>query len=304
MSDRPGDTGAGEGTITWRQLWDETARVVGGRTPARWLCEVASGTDGDEFRGVLDEPATERMVAHLDAMLDRWRAGEPLQYVLGRWAFRHLDLLVDRRVLIPRPETEQVVDVALAAVADRRDPLVVVDLGTGSGAIGLALASELGARAESVWLTDASADALDVARANTSGIGRHAARVRVAAPGDWFDALPTELAGRIDLLVSNPPYVADDDERLEPIIRDWEPAPALFAGPDGLDAIRHIVASAPPWLAPAGVIVLEIGDGQGTAAAALLRSAGFGDVMVLPDLAGRDRVVLGRMPAGPPEAPA
>ncbi len=298
----PGSSGTeppADGTVTWRRLWDETARVVGGRAPARWLCEVASGADGDELRTILDEPATERMVAHLDAMLARWRAGEPLQYVLGRWGFRHLDLFVDRRVLIPRPETEQVVDVALAAVAERPGPLVVVDLGTGSGAIGLALAAELGARAGTVWLTDASADALEIARANTAGIGRHASRVRIAAPADWFDALPIELAGRIDLLVSNPPYVADDDPRLEPIVREWEPAAALFGGHDGLDALRTIAAAAPGWLAPGAVIVLEIGDGQGPAVEELLRDGGFLDVEVLPDLAGRDRVVVARRrPAG------
>ncbi len=180
--------------------------------------------------------------------------------------------------------------------------LVVVDLGTGSGAIGLSLAAELGERASEVWLTDVSADALDVARANTSGLGRHAARVRVVGPGHWFDALPTEIAGRIDLLVSNPPYVADDDERLEPIVRDWEPASALFGGSDGLAAIRSIVADAPTWLAPDATIVLEIGDGQATAVDALLRDAGFVDVAALTDLAGRDRVVRARV--APAEAAA
>ena len=108
--------------LTWRRLWDDTAAQVGSRAEARWLCEEASGAFGGEFGDVLDEPATDRMLAHLDAMLGRYAVGEPLQYVLGRWAFRTLDLMVDRRVLIPRPETEVVAGVALAELARRSEP--------------------------------------------------------------------------------------------------------------------------------------------------------------------------------------
>ena len=122
-------------------LLAETAERVGERPAARWLCEVASGAD--RIEEVLDEPATRRMVAHLDAMIARHAAGEPLAYVLGRWSFRHLDLAVDRRVLIPRPETEVVAGVAVELAQSRPRPVTVVDLGTGSGAIGLALADEL-----------------------------------------------------------------------------------------------------------------------------------------------------------------
>ncbi len=169
-----------DATVTWGQLWNETASAVG-RPQARWLCEVASGTDGDDFLALRDRPATQRGVAHLDAMLARYAAGEPLQYVLGRWGFRHLDLMVDRRVLIPRPETELVVDTALGLARSQPRPLICADLGTGSGAIGLSLASELPIDGVTVWLTDRSADALDVARANAAGIGRAAANVRIAA---------------------------------------------------------------------------------------------------------------------------
>jgi len=286
------------GTITWSTLWAQTAAIVGDRVRARWLCEVASGVDGDEFRAVLDEPATERMVHHLDAMLERLRAGEPLQYVLGRWAFRRLDLMVDPRVLIPRPETEQVAEVALAHARARRSanrrPMRLADLGTGSGAIGLSLADELGADGLEVWLTDASADALDVARANLAGLGRAGAAVRLAH-GDWFDALPVEHRGDFSVIVSNPPYVLDDDPRLEPIVREWEPAGALFAGSDGLDAVRRLVRGAGEWLEPDGVLVLEIGADQGDAAAALMSEAGLVHVRIHPDLAGHDRVAEGRL---------
>ena len=281
-----------DGTVSWGELWNETAAVVG-RPQARWLCEVASGADGDEFTALRDRPAPQRGVAHLDAMLARLAAGEPLQYVLGRWGFRHLDLMVDRRVLIPRPETELVVDIALRLVRRQSHPLICVDLGTGSGAIGLSLAAELPIDAVTVWMTDRSSDALDVARANAAGIGRAAANVRIVH-GDWFDALPSELSGTVSLVVSNPPYVGDDDPDLEPIVREWEPTDALFAGTDGLDAIRRIIADAPHWLRPDGWLVVEIGSTQGQEVHHLLRASGYEEVEITADLAGRDRVASGR----------
>lgn len=277
-----------DGTITWRELWAETERLLGDRVVARWLCEEASGAERDELLDELDRPATEGGVHRLDAMTARVLAGEPVQYVLGRWAFRHLDLMVDRRVLIPRPETELLVEHAIVAMRDRSRPLTMVDLGTGSGAIGLALASELWHSAMTMWLTDASADALAVARANLSGIGRAAACVRLGE-GSWFAALPAELRGAVDLVVSNPPYIADDDPAVEAIVRDWEPASALFAGADGLDHVRAIAADAAEWLRPGGMLMLEIGATQADSVRDLLGAAGLVDVRVLPDLAGRDR---------------
>jgi release factor glutamine methyltransferase len=280
------------GTVTWGALWNETSALVG-RPQARWICEVASGHDGDEFMDILDRPATERGVAHLDAMLARHAAGEPLQYVLGRWGFRHLDLMVDQRVLIPRPETETVVDVALRLARSQPTPLCIADLGTGSGAIGLSLAAELPIDDVVVWMTDCSSDALDVARANAAGNGRASARVRLVQ-GDWFDALPVALVGTVAMVVSNPPYVGDDDPALEPIVREWEPADALYGGADGLDAIRHIVAEAPRWLRRDGWLVIEIGSGQGRNVIELMQSAHFDDVAVMADLGGHDRVAVGR----------
>lgn len=280
-------------TVNWRELWAQTSAAVGSRAEARWLCEVASALDGDEFLAGLEQPATERMVSHLDAMVARYRAGEPLQYVLGRWAFRRLDLLVDRRVLIPRPETELVAETAIGLCRGCRPPIVAADLGTGSGAIGLALATELPLSGTTVWITDRSADALDVARANLAGIGRAAANVRVAE-GSWFEALPTDLRGRLDVVVANPPYVADDDPELDDKVRAWEPAEALFAGSDGLDDIRAIVRDAPAWLASPGWLVLEIGAAQGPSVAALALDAGFLAVEVRDDLAGRPRIVVAR----------
>ena len=281
-----------DATVSWRELWAETAAAVGDRAQARWLCEVASGsTDGDEFLARLDEPATVRMVSHLDAMLARLRQGEPLQYVLGEWTFRHITLAIDRRVLIPRPETELVAEVALEKASAVGPTRVVADLGTGSGAIGLSLAHELPRAGTTVWITDVSDDALDVARANIAGIGPAGVNVRTAS-GSWLDALPADV--RCDVIVSNPPYVAIGSPDLEASVGDWEPHRALFAGADGLDDLRRIVPAAPGRLRDGGWIVLEIGADQGAAVAALLRDAGFVDVEIRPDLAGLDRIALGR----------
>ncbi len=284
-----------DGTITWGALWDETSRRVT-RTQARWLCEVASGCDGEEFLEILEQPATQGCVAHLDSMLARLHAGEPLQYVLGRWGFRHLDLMVDRRVLIPRPETETVVEIALERARSMRFPIICADLGTGSGAIGLSLATELPIEGVTVWMTDRSSDALDVARANAAGIGRAGANVRMAQ-GEWFDALPDELHGQLAIVVSNPPYVSADDRDLEPIVRDWEPPEALFGGTDGLDEIRQLVAAAPLWLRPGGWLVIEMGASHGDRTIDLLRAAGFEEISVSRDLTDRDRIAVGRCPA-------
>jgi release factor glutamine methyltransferase len=283
----------GGGALRLRELWAQTSGVLGARHEARWICEVAASLDGADFDAALDEAVTERMVQHLDAMVARYRAGEPLAYVLGRWSFRHVDLAVDPRVLIPRPETELVAEVAIALAAAVEAPRRVADLGTGSGAIGLALADELPLDGTEVWITDASADAVAVASANLAGLGRPARNVRIAT-GSWFDALPPEV--RFDVIVSNPPYVADDAPELDDAVREWEPGAALFAGVDGLDDIRVLVVGAPPHLAADGWLVLEIGSDQGAAVAALLCDAGYHDVEIRCDLAGHDRIALARRP--------
>jgi release factor glutamine methyltransferase len=289
-----------EGTVTWRELLAESAARLAASGPepdaadreARWIIEEVTGAEGAELLLELDELATQRKVAKLDQLVGRRLAGEPIQLVLGHWAFRRLDLLVDGRVLIPRPETEQVVEVALAALdevaagADVRHP-VVVDLGTGSGAIALAIATER--PRTQVWATDASADALAVARANVAGIGMAGARVRLAQ-GDWWAALPEDLAGALHLVVSNPPYIAAH-EPLPASVVDWEPTGALVPGPTGLEAYERIIAEAPRWLAPGGALVLEIGAGQASEVVALAEAADLVGVQVGTDLAGLDRSV-------------
>ncbi len=289
---------ADDGTSTWRELWVETTgRLDGESQCARWLCEEASGAEGAEWLTVLDVAVGERAVARLDAMVARRLAGEPLQYVLGHWAFRHLDLMVDRRVLIPRPETEQLVDLALDLLRSVRvSPGMsrrVVDVGTGSGAIALSLADELPLDGTEIWATDISPQALDVARANLAGLGRAAANVTMVE-GSLFDGLPRSLRGTIDLVVSNPPYVARGDAELEQIVGDWEPSLALFGGDDGLDIIRALLAEAAEWLRPGGSLVVEFGSPQGSSVRELALAAGYVDVGIKRDYAGHDRYLIAR----------
>ena len=215
------------------------------------MVERAAGADGPELFSVLDEPATTAGVAHLQAMVEQRRAGEPLQYVVGRWGFRSLDLLVDSRVLIPRPETEQVVEVALGELAELArlrghqpgPAITAADLGTGSGAIALSLAAEVPGL--QVWATDLSEEALAVARANLAGLGGWAATRVALAAGSWYEALPAHLRGSLDLVVANPPYVAEGEvPALPPEVARWEPRGALVAGPTGLEAVAAILDGA------------------------------------------------------------
>jgi release factor glutamine methyltransferase len=187
--------------------------------------------------------------------------------------------------------------VALAELR-RRDagphPLAV-DLGTGSGAIALSLAAEH--PAVTVWGTDTSGGALDVARANLAGLGGSAAaRVRLVA-GDWWDALPVELRGTVDLAVANPPYISVPEMAdLDAVVADWEPHAALQSGPEGLDDIRRILDGARHWLAPGGALVIEMAPHQAEPVVDLARRAGLVDTEVHRDLAGRDRMLLARRP--------
>ena len=285
-------------TITWGELLQVTAVELGNEQEARWLCEHASGLDRVELDAARDEVVSQRCGVALRAMVARRLTGEPLQYVMKSWAFRHLDVLVDNRVLIPRPETEVMVqaalDLAREMISKTNSKLRVADLGTGSGVIGLSLASELPRGSNEVWLTDLSADALEVARANLAGLGLINGDVRVAQ-GSWFAALPSELKNSFDLIVSNPPYIALYDPSVESSVLNHEPHLALFAGSDGLDAYREIISHSDEWLATDGWIVLEIGHQQGDAVRELLAQNSFKQIEIRKDLAGRDRIALAKI---------
>ena len=253
------------------------AGVESPRLDAELLLAAAMGVDravivSDPGRGL--EPDAARRYMEYAA---RRREREPVAYILSTKGFRSIELAVDPRVLIPRPETEHVVE----AVLDLPPGARVCDIGTGSGAIALALKSE---RPDlEVVATDASDDALDVARANAERLGLDV--------GFHHGDLLADVRGPLDAIVSNPPYV-EDGAQLAPEIVRYEPALALRAGPDGLDVIRRLLPAAGGTAAR--TVALEIGAGQAAAVGGLMREAGFPEVEVVPDLAGISRVLVGR----------
>jgi release factor glutamine methyltransferase len=286
-------------TVTWRQLIGEAQRALdtslGGdrKQEARWLVERVSGYSASELILNQGELVSARAVAFFDQLVARRCAGEPLQYVLGRWSFRSLELLVDSRVLIPRPETEMVAGLAIDHLRTYDRATKAVDLGCGSGAIALSVASEVAN--VSVWACDVSADALAVTRANLAGLGRSATRVTVAE-GSWFDALPKGLRGTFDAVVSNPPYVMKT-EALPQDVKDWEPHLALFGDGENGDAfVNYLIDEAPGWLAPGGLLVIEMAPQQ--TAAALHRATVLGfHARVAADFAEKPRALVARLPS-------
>jgi release factor glutamine methyltransferase len=259
------------------------------RTPrldAELLLANALGCSRTRLFTARDESVRTAAGERFRALLAERRAGRPVAQLTGRREFWSLDLAVTPDVLTPRPETELLVERALARIAGHRSPRVL-DLGTGSGAVALAIAAERGDAA--LLATDASPAALAVARVNASALGL--AQLDFAC-GDWFAAAGT---GQFDLIVSNPPYVADDEWAGSDPELAFEPRAALAAGPDGLDALRVIVAGAPAHLAPGGWLVLEHGASQGGAVRDLVRRAGLGSVATTADLAGLPRVTEGRL---------
>lgn len=237
-----------------------------------------------------DTLTPEQAAAWQDALQRRLK-GEPVAYITGRKDFFGLTLTVDARVLDPRPDTETLVEWALAclpAPMPSSGSPRILDLGTGSGAVALALQH---ARPDAtVWAVDASEDALAVARAN-------AARLDLGVQfiaSNWLSAVDIQCTGRFDLIVSNPPYVAEGDPHLAALTH--EPLQALTSGPDGLDDIRQIIAQAPAHLAPGAWLLMEHGWDQAVKVQALLRSAGFEQVQSREDLTGIGRCTGARLP--------
>jgi release factor glutamine methyltransferase len=255
--------------------------AIGVETPrldAELLLAEATGWDRARFATDPDTGVPAAAARRFGELVRRRLRREPVAYILGRKGFRSIELEVGRRVLIPRPETELLVELALEL-----RPRRVLDIGTGSGAVALAIADELPGC--ELLATDTSAAALEVARANATRLGL-AERVEFHAT-----MLPLEPP-RLDLIVANLPYVAEAEwAGLQPEVTEWEPREALLGGPDGLDVIRAAVAVAAP-LAPS--LAFEVGAGQAPAVSELLFAAGFATVETRPDLAGIPRVVWGR----------
>lgn len=272
------------------QLLRETAARLPGREARReaeLLLEAALGVDRAWLFSHADDLLPGAEQAGFTRLLERRAAGEPIAYILGRAGFWTLDLRVTPATLIPRPETELLVEVALELLPSAQ-ACQLLDLGTGSGAIALALARERPGC--SVVAVDFSAEALAVACANAE---RNSVGNVLFRRGDWFEPVAGE---RFELIVSNPPYIASDDAHLQRGDLCFEPALALASGPDGLDAIRRIVAQAPAHLEAGGWLLLEHGLEQGRAVRALLRGAGFEQVETRRDLEARERISLGRAP--------
>jgi release factor glutamine methyltransferase len=246
--------------------------------PRAWLL-------GHPEERILDCEATDRY----EAFVTRRALGEPVAYLLGEKEFWSLPLAVGPGVLIPRPETELLVERALAHLPTDR-PCDVLDLATGSGAVALAIASER--PLAQVVATDLSEAAANTARLNASRLGL-SGRVEVRA-GHWYEPVAGQ---RFDLIVANPPYIAVGDPRVEPGVRRHEPPQALFSGVDGLDALREVIAGAPGHLVSGGWLAVEHGDAQGALVRALFEAAGLEAVRTHPDPAGRDRCTEGRRPA-------
>lgn len=253
------------------------------RLDAELLLAEATGRRREELATDPDGPVPPAAARAFGALVRRRVAHEPVAYVLGRRGFRRIELRTDRRALVPRPETELLVEVALEL-----RPRRVLDIGTGSGAVALAVADEVSGA--EVVAVETSVAALALAHENAAALG-------LADRVELRHGSVTAAPGRFDLALANLPYVAEADRaELPPDVARWEPAEALFAGPDGLAVIRDVLATlAPAGAGPdCGAVALEVGIGQAEAVAALVGAAGYPDVGTRADLAGIDRVVVGR----------
>lgn len=268
------------------------------------LAELTDALDSPrEARWLLDElgdvaPGARRVQAL--ALARRRRDGEPMQYLLGHWPFRTIDLLVDGRALIPRPETELLVDLALDALSLAASSAVVCDLGCGTGAIALSIAVEARARGTlvDVLATDVSRGALALATRNAERVGATSVTFR---EGSWYDALSVAYEGAITVLCANPPYVASAERPRLARELDFEPAIALVAadgtdGTPGFDAVETIIEGAPRWLAPGGTLLVEHGADHRASALACAERVGLVARRDHDDLAGIPRILEARRP--------
>ncbi len=283
--------------LRWTTGYFEDRGVDGARLDAELLLAHVLDIDRIQLYTQFDRPLTEDELGTYRGLVKRRAKREPCAYLLGARHFWSLELSVDPRVLIPRPDTETLVRVCLEKLeeygVDEESPPRLVDVGTGSGAVALAIASE---RPElDIAATDNSADALDVARKNAQSLALDES-VHFFE-GDLLQALPEPWLP-LDFIVSNPPYIADGErEEIQAGVRDFEPSSALFAGPDGLDVIRRLITEAREALVPGGFLLFEIGHRQGKAVRELLCAADLQNIEIVPDYGDRDRVAVAQTPS-------
>ncbi len=275
--------------IRWSGQYLEERGIDGGRRDAEHLLAEALELGRLELYLQFDRPLTDTELDLYRPLLRRRARREPLQHVLGYTTFRELELAVDDRALIPRPETEVLVEAVLDWAREAgRDDLMALDVGTGGGAIALSLATE--GPFERVVATDPSPAALELARRNRDEAGLD--EMVELREGSFFE--PIRDDERFDVVVSNPPYVAEDErESLEPEVRDWEPREALFAGEEGLEVLVPLIRRASPVLRDGGLLALEMAPQQGERLAEEVRDSGaFRKPVIRRDLAGRERILL------------
>jgi release factor glutamine methyltransferase len=285
----PGESWTILRVILWSAGYLTEKGVEAGRLDAEWLLAAALGVDRLQLYLQFDRPLSPEEREAFKPLLRRRASREPLQYIIGRAAFRQLELKTDPRVLIPRPETEVLVQEVLDWASTAGGSLGRVwDVGTGTGAVALSLAVE--GSCTSVVATDVSPEALSVAAENVERYGL--SRLVEFREGSLFE--PLEKGEDFDVIVSNPPYVAEGEKGdLQPEVRDWEPPEALFAGEDGMDVIRQLVAGAPDHLLAGGLLALECGLGQAEHVATAVNATGaFSAIRIRPDLTGRPRFVM------------
>ena len=274
-------------SLDWTVGYFERAGVESPRRSAEWLLSAATGLSRIELYAHFDQPLTPAERAAFRVSIERRAKGEPLQYVTGEVAFRHLVLKVEPGVFIPRPETEVLVDAALAALPQGG---VAIDLCSGSGAVAVSMAFE---RPDvTVFATELSPATAAVARANAERAGV-AERVTILT-GDLFGPLPAELRGTVDVVVANPPYIPTGDMPALPAeVAGFEPHLALDGGPDGLAVARRIIEDSPAWLKSGGALLMEL-DTDRVKSAVQIMASWYEDCEVRPDLTGRDRIAAGR----------
>lgn len=287
-------SGGEENHQSWRQLYFQARRALGRDFEARLMVQQLAGKWGAEFWVSADQAAPPDALGLLGQMIERRLSHEPLAYVLGSWSFLGIEVAVGPGVIVPRPETEVTAWCAierLRGMAGSRR-LEIADLGTGSGAIALGLARFGGP--VRVWAVELYDEAASWANRNLKSHPELASLIELRR-GSWYEALPEELRGGLDLVVSNPPYVAASEvETLEPEVAVWEPREASVAGESGLEASLEVLGGAREWLREGGEVVLEVSADRAEETAEAARRAGLAVVETRVDLAGRPRVLVAR----------